>query len=191
MSSKCPANMLCAAAFWMCTRPKPTGRRVLSSLGTKSNPSASSIPQRSAPPIRWMKRYLLPLTETPVREDILNAHSRPAFRETNHGVRRSRRASGPLRRCNVFPGWEFYAPVAGADRSVFDLLDNALVMLTNQKAVKAELDHTWSRIEEAHERSEIGNLVLPTDLYLLARHWWSKIGNSPRRGFRAPGYRAQ
>ena len=22
----------------------------------------------------------------------------------------------------VFPGWEFYAPVAGADRTIFDLL---------------------------------------------------------------------
>ena len=26
----------------------------------------------------------------------------------------------------VFPGWEFYAPVAGADRSLFDLLPKAV-----------------------------------------------------------------
>ena len=29
----------------------------------------------------------------------------------------------------VFPGWEFYAPVAGADRSMFDLLPHAVVLV--------------------------------------------------------------
>ena len=49
--------------------------------------------------------------------------------ETNYGtpetVEQAVRDSG----AGVFPGWEFYAPVAGADRSIFALLPEARVIL--------------------------------------------------------------
>jgi transcription-repair coupling factor (superfamily II helicase) len=122
---------------------------------------------------------LLPLTETPVREDILGAiHARLSGKRiagaeeiVEHAVR-----SGGV---TVFPGWEFYAPVAGADRTVFDLLDHALVVIDEPESVKNEFDHNWSRIEEAHERSEVGNLVLPIDLYVPPEEWWSKVETLP------------
>src|SRR5437016_3322547 len=39
-----------------------------------------------------------------------------------------------------------------------------------------KFEHTWSRIEEAHERSGVGNLVRPADLYLSPAEWWAKLG---------------
>ena len=42
-----------------------------------------------------------------------------------------------------------------------------------------EFEHTWSRIEEAHERSGIGNLVRPGDLYLPPEEWRSKVSALP------------
>ncbi len=71
----------------------------------------------------------------------------------------------------VFPGWEFYAPVAGADRTIFSLLPDARVILDEPEALGQELDKVWARIEEAHERGEIGNLVRPEDLYLAPDAW--------------------
>src|SRR5437773_1009733 len=79
----------------------------------------------------------------------------------------------------VFPGWEFYAPVAGADRSIFDLLPRALVITDEPENLKPEFEHTWSRIEEAHERSGVGNLVRPADLYFSPEEWWAKLGTLP------------
>ena len=108
---------------------------------------------------------LLPLTETPVSEDLLGAiHTRLSGRRmsgTEEVVEQEVRSEG----VTVFPGWEFYAPVAGADRSLIDLLPRAAVIIDEPDAVKHELDRVWSRISEAHERSGIGNLVRPEDLY--------------------------
>ncbi len=137
--------------------------------------------QRSSNPVD--EALLLPLTETPVREDILNAiHARLSGKRiagSEEVVELAVRSAG----ATIFPGWEFYAPVAGADRTVFDLLENALVLLDEPETLQSELDHTWSRIEEAHERSEIGNLVRPTDLYFSPDDWWSKIETLPGADF--------
>ena len=81
----------------------------------------------------------------------------------------------------VFPGWEFYAPVAGADRTVFDLLPRAAVLPTNQTTLTQEFDRVWTRIEEAHERSGVGNLVRPADLYLPPEDWWQKLATLPEQ----------
>src|SRR5580704_5951895 len=118
---------------------------------------------------------LLPLTETPISEELLGAiHVRLSGKRISGAeevVEQAVRSGG----VNVFPGWEFYAPVAGADRSVFDLLPNAVVLTDEPDNLKQEFDHTWARIEEAHERSEIGNLVRPTDLYDSPADWWEKL----------------
>ena len=45
--------------------------------------------------------------------------------------------------------------------------------------LKQELDRAWSRIEEAHERSLIGNLVRPDDLYFPPEQWWSTLSTLP------------
>src|SRR5271156_3793292 len=122
---------------------------------------------------------LLPLTETPISDELLGAiHVRLSGKRISGAeevVEQAVRAGG----VSVFPGWEFYAPVAGADRSIFDLLPNAVVLADEPDNLKQEFDHTWSRIEEAHERSEVGNLVRPTDLYLAPEDWWRKLDTLP------------
>jgi transcription-repair coupling factor (superfamily II helicase) len=82
--------------------------------------------QRSSTPVD--EALLLPLTETPVTEELLGAiHARLSGRRITGAeevVEQAVRSGG----VTVFPGWEFYAPVAGADRTVFDLMPRAAVL---------------------------------------------------------------
>ncbi|HEX4769698.1 MAG TPA: transcription-repair coupling factor [Bryobacteraceae bacterium] len=129
--------------------------------------------QRSSNPID--EALLLPLTETPVSEQLLGAiHTRLSGRRItgNEEMVEAAVRSGGV---TVFPGWEFYAPVAGADRTIFDLLPNAAVLLDEPDLLRSEFDRFWTRVEEAHERSGVGNLVRPTDLYLPPEEWWRKV----------------
>src|SRR3954463_12386601 len=129
--------------------------------------------QRSSNPID--EALLLPLTETPVSDQLLGAiHTRLSGKRItgNEEIVEAAIRSGGV---TVFPGWEFYAPVAGSDRTVFDLLPRATVLLDEPDLLRAEFDRFWTRVEEAHERSGVGNLVRPTDLYLPPEGWWEKV----------------
>ncbi|HEV2715523.1 MAG TPA: DEAD/DEAH box helicase, partial [Terriglobales bacterium] len=133
--------------------------------------------QRSSHPVD--EAILLPLTETPVNDDLLGAiHARLSGKRITGAeeiVEQAVRSGG----VTVFPGWEFYAPVAGADHTVFDLLPRALVITDEPENLKPEFEHTWSRIAEAHERSGVGNLVRPMDLYLSPEEWWIRLNALP------------
>ncbi|MBZ5597534.1 MAG: transcription-repair coupling factor [Acidobacteriia bacterium] len=133
--------------------------------------------QRSSNPVD--EALLLPLTETPVSEDLLGAiHARLSGKRitgSEEVIEQAVRSGG----VTVFPGWEFYAPVAGGDRSLFDLLPNAVVLADEPDSLRQEFDRMWARIEEAHERSEVGNLVRPTDLYFPPENWWKKLATIP------------
>jgi transcription-repair coupling factor (superfamily II helicase) len=129
--------------------------------------------QRSSNPLD--EALLLPLTETPVSDQLLGAiHTRLSGKRItgNEEIVEEAIRSGGV---TVFPGWEFYAPVAGADHSVFDLLPRATVLLDEPDLLRAEFDRFWTRVVEAHERSGVGNLVRPEDLYLVPDAWWQKI----------------
>jgi len=133
--------------------------------------------QRSSNPVE--EALLLPLTETPVSEDLLGAiHARLSGRRITGAeeiVEQAVRSGG----VTVFPGWEFYAPVAGADRVVFDLMPNAAILADEPDSLRSEFDRVWERLEEAHERSGVGNLVRPSDLYLPPDDWWNKLSKLP------------
>jgi transcription-repair coupling factor (superfamily II helicase) len=114
---------------------------------------------------------LLPLTETPVDEDTLAAIN---ARLSGHRLAGDEEAVEEAVRytgVSVFPGWELYAPVAGADRNFFDLLPGATVVLDEPDALNEAQDAWWTKLNEAHERSLIGNLVRPEDLYLSPEQW--------------------
>ncbi len=122
---------------------------------------------------------LLPLVETPVNEELLGAiHVRLSGKriEGSEEVIEEAVRSGGI---NVFPGWEFYAPVAGADRTFFDLLPNAAVVIDEPSAVRRELDHFWERLEEAHLRSGVGNLVRPDELYFPGGEMLAEVQQRP------------
>src|ERR1700756_316651 len=133
--------------------------------------------QRSSSPVD--EALLLPLTETPVREDLLGAiHVRLSGKRITGNeevIERAIRSGG----VTVFPGWEFYAPVARESRSLFELLPNAVVLTDERDNLHQELDRTWTRIEEAHERSGVGNLVKPSDLYFPPDEWWRARATLP------------
>ncbi len=137
--------------------------------------------QRSSNPVD--EALLLPLTETPVTEELLgsiNARlSGKRITGSPEAVEQAVRDSG----AGIFPGWEFYAPVAGADRSIFGLLPEARVILDEPEALQQELDKVWARIEEAHERSGVGNLVRPADLYLTPESWRETTAALPGADF--------
>ncbi len=129
--------------------------------------------QRSSNPID--EALLLPLTETPVNDQLLGAiHTRLSGKRIagNEEIVEAAVRSGGV---TVFPGWEFYAPVAGADRTIFDLLPHAAVLLDEPDLLRSEFDRFWTRVGEMHERSGVGNLVRPEDLYLAPESWWRKI----------------
>src|SRR5580700_6826304 len=133
--------------------------------------------QRSSSPMD--EALLLPLTETPVSDHLLGAiHTRLSGKriEGSEQIVEAAVRSGGV---TVFPGWEFYAPVAGADRTVFDLLPRAVVLLDEPDLLRTEFDRFWTRVNEMHERSGVGNLVRPEDLYLTPEGWWEKIGGLP------------
>ena len=133
--------------------------------------------QRSSNPMD--EALLLPLTETPVTEGTLAAiHGRLSGRRITGAeeiVEQAVKAGG----VTVFPGWEFYAPLAGAQCSIFDLLPEALVVNDEPEVLAREFDHIWTRVEEAHERSGVGNLVKPTDLYFPPEELLQKIASIP------------
>ena len=135
-------------------------------------------PESSARPRSPTKSFLLPLTETPVEEETLAAINARLSGERLAGseemIERAVRATG----VTVFPGWELYAPVAGATETFFDLLPNATVILDEPDLLKETHDDWWTKVTEVHERSLVGNLVRPEDLYLTPEQWQQRLNES-------------
>jgi transcription-repair coupling factor (superfamily II helicase) len=137
--------------------------------------------QRSSSPAD--EAVLLPLSETPISEELLGAiHARLSgkrVRGSEEIIEQAVRSGG----LTVFPGWEFYAPVAGSVGSILDLMPNASVIADEPQLLKAELEAAWEKIEDAHERSEIGNLVRPDDLFLPPDEWLKRMQSAPGADF--------
>src|SRR5580698_5084618 len=102
--------------------------------------------QRSSNPVD--EALLLPPTETPVSEHLLGAiHTRLSGKRiagNEEIIEAAVRAGG----VNVFPGWEFYTPVAvaGAECTIFDLLPRATVLLDEPEQLTQEFDRFWARV---------------------------------------------
>jgi transcription-repair coupling factor (superfamily II helicase) len=122
---------------------------------------------------------LLPFTETPVSEELLEIINARLSGKRISGSDEAVAAAVHSTGAAVFPGWEFFAPVAGADQTIFDMLPNALVLVDEQERIDRDLDVWWERISGAHERSGIGNLVRPEELYVTPDQWRERIRTSP------------
>jgi transcription-repair coupling factor (superfamily II helicase) len=132
--------------------------------------------QRSAAPVDEV--VLLPLTETPVREEVLTGiHARLSGARVE-GAADAVRSALAETGVTVFPGWEFYAH-AGAENTLFDLLPHLFVFIDEPSAVEAEQDRWWERVEQRHEVSGVGKLATPEDIYAPPRLWAERIAGLP------------
>jgi transcription-repair coupling factor (superfamily II helicase) len=130
--------------------------------------------QRSSSPMD--DALLLPLTETPVTEKILTAINARLTRAGKAGAaleggeepaELQTHVSTRTGEATIFPGWEFFAPVAGANQTILDLLGpTTRVFIEEPAMVKNQGERWWNKVEQRHERSGIGNLVRAEDIYL-------------------------
>jgi transcription-repair coupling factor (superfamily II helicase) len=119
---------------------------------------------------------LLPLTETPVTEKLLAAINARLTRAGAAGaaleggeepVELQTHVATRTGEATVFPGWEFFAPVAGAKSTLLDLLGASTRVFVEEPAmVKNQGERWWNKVEQRHDRSGIGSLVRAEDIYL-------------------------
>jgi transcription-repair coupling factor (superfamily II helicase) len=110
---------------------------------------------------------LLPLTETPVTERLLAAvHGRLSRQRVvveDEEMAAELASAGGV---SVFPGWEFFSAVAGAEKSLLTLLPRCALFIEEPAMVRNQIDRWWNKVEQRHERSGIGSLIRPEDIYL-------------------------
>ncbi|MGH9562960.1 MAG: CarD family transcriptional regulator, partial [Terracidiphilus sp.] len=110
---------------------------------------------------------LLPLTETPVTERLLAAvHGRLSKQRVEGEDEEMAAEAAAVGGVSVFPGWEFFAAVAGAEQSLLKLARRSVLIVDEPAMVRNQIDRWWNKVEQRHERSGIGMLVRPEDIYL-------------------------
>ncbi len=142
--------------------------------------------QRSSTPLD--EALLLPLTETPVSEKLLAAvHARLSRSrlQSNEEAAGQDEATDLVTRAvaaggvTVFPGWEFFAPVAGADRTLFDLFRQPQIFVEEPAMLQNQAERWWNKIEQRHERAGIGGLITAADIYLNPWELKDRIAKLP------------
>ena len=135
--------------------------------------------QRSSTPLD--EALLLPLTETPVTERLLAAvHARLSGARVEAGddpemVEQAIAAGG----VSVFPGWEFFAGVAGATGTLLDLIPRCALFVEEPAMVRNQIDRWWNKVEQRHDRSSIGSLIRPEDIYLRPEILQAQLASHP------------
>ena len=117
---------------------------------------------------------LLPLTETPVTEHLLAAvHTRLSKQriqvsadEANPDEQEMEIEAAAAGGVSVFPGWEFFSAVAGAEHHLLNLIPQTVLFVEEPAMVRNQIDRWWNKVEQRHERSGIGNLIRPEDIYI-------------------------
>ncbi|MFZ0395744.1 MAG: transcription-repair coupling factor [Terracidiphilus sp.] len=114
---------------------------------------------------------LLPLTETPVTERLLAAVNARLSRQRIEmdeageadALAVEAAAQGGV---SVFPGWELFAPVAGAQSHLLKFAPKQVLFVDEPGMVRNQIDRWWNKVEQRHQRSGIGDLIRPEDIYL-------------------------
>ena len=112
---------------------------------------------------------LLPLVEVPITERVLEAINARLTRSGSAAAAEIEGGEIPRElqthiatrtgEATVFPGWEFFAPVAGASTTLLDLLGPATRVFVEEPAmIKNQGERWWNKVEQRHERSGIGNM---------------------------------
>lgn len=115
---------------------------------------------------------LLPLTETPATEKLLAAvHARLTRQQVTALDDEEEDLDSFARRITAqgvttFPGWEFFTAVAGAETHLLKLLPRCSLFVEEPAMVRNQIDRWWNKVEQRHDRSGIGSLIQPEDIYL-------------------------
>ncbi|HUX46345.1 MAG TPA: transcription-repair coupling factor, partial [Terracidiphilus sp.] len=110
---------------------------------------------------------LLPLTETPVTEHLLAAvHARLSRQRVEGEDEEFAAEAAAAGGVSVFPGWEFFSCVAGAESHLLQLIPRCMLFVEEPAMVRNQMDRWWNKVEQRHERSGIGSLIRPEDIYL-------------------------
>src|ERR1700722_20385669 len=121
---------------------------------------------------------LLPLTETPVTERLLAAvHARLSRQRgdvSDDSDEAERAAAGGV---SVFPGWEFFSAVAGAEKSLLSLLPKSALFIEEPAMIRNQIERWWNKVEQRHERSAMGSLIRPEDIYLRPEVLQAQLGS--------------
>ncbi len=112
--------------------------------------------------------------ELPIElQTAIQSSGAPSFPASSERVGSTTSSDSSYRRgseATIFPGWEFFAPVAGANLTLLDLLSASgpapRVFLEEPAMIKNQGERWWNKIEQRHDRSGIGNLIRPEDIYL-------------------------
>ena len=113
--------------------------------------------QRSVGPIG--STALLPLTEFPLRKDLLAELS-----ARTNGSETAIFAPG-----EPFAGWEFLVPlVTPLSHTMLDLCEDAVLFLDEPLELRKEIERLWSLLEpEFHQAQQKGHAALPPDRFYL------------------------
>ena len=79
----------------------------------------------------------------------------------------------------VFPGWEFFSTIAGAIGTIFDLFPRCQVFVEEPAMVKNQLERWWNKVEQRHDRSGIGSLITPADVYFRPEILLATLDSKP------------
>jgi transcription-repair coupling factor (superfamily II helicase) len=121
---------------------------------------------------------LLPLTETPVTERLLAAvHARLSKARVEGEDEEMAAEMAAAGGVSVFPGWEFFSAVAGAERSLLTLIPKCALFVEEPAMVRNQIDRWWNKVEQRHERSAMGSLITPEDIYLRPEILQASLGS--------------
>ena len=56
--------------------------------------------------------------------------------------------------------------MAGAERSLLTLVPKCALFVEEPAMVRNQIERWWNKVEQRHERSGIGSLIRPEDIYL-------------------------
>ena len=122
---------------------------------------------------------LLPLTETPATGKMLAAiHarlSRQALEDDEDGLAELASEQG----ATIFPGWEFFSAVAGAETYLLKLLPRCSLFVEEPGMVRNQIDRWWNKVQQRYDRSAIGSLVTPEDIYIRPELLQAMLASHP------------
>ena len=126
---------------------------------------------------------LLPLAEIPASEKLLAAvHarlSRKRIEDADEDAEDTIADLAEAQGVTIFPGWEFFAAVAGAETHLLKLLPRCSLFVEEPAMVRNQIDRWWNKVEQRHDRSGIGSLIRPEDIYLRPEILQAMLASHP------------